>query len=918
MKAPKIKKFANGGEIPKFKSQAEFDKYYQGLGYKKDELFNQGGSSRYYDPNKLSFDSNKKQYTGAGVGNGVWTSTPEASNFFEFTPQTQALVPSTAPKGAADTMRKPVLNGNPNYETYQYADSNGQYGNATTKYFDKTSGTEIDPSKSFDATGKYIPRGLKNGGLVKKYAWGGEVDENGNTIAGTQGGGNMNATTKSGIGIASQLGSMGGNYLAANSIEDDGTVGLGQATGAGALKGAGKGATMGLAFGPQGAAIGAGVGALVGAGSAYFGAKKNNEGIEMAQDKAKQDVLANEATAKYQSSLNKQMLERQQGFKDGGEIKGGLLPKSKTVDRFDPKNYGNKPILSEEELNKVMLNDMKWETESFYKIPPKGGSVINKDVISYDKYGNKTLSEPWYSADVEPTKTIPDSVLRAAPTYANGGEIKGKGGPKEDAIKAKVEAGSFIVPAVNAKKAEVVKEVILKAPSVKKKANLNQKDGEDVRLSNGEFMFSKDEVEKIEDKLGEGVLDKLAPNADKLEDKAEGEMEMDEMSDGGKVKGSKLNYKGQEVTYDGKNWVTKDGNIKYRGDLFDEYFAKEAKKKSAEDKKYQGQKTEMLKRHYDQIKNDPSRKAEADRLYKQLNPDANMTSKSGAEIEKITGKETISGTKTAPKITNSVKESLKFTPSMEGDADVTPPKTIVPKEKEYESVLSQTAQKAEKDFAEQQLANQNKDSQRQQNISKGLGLVGSQLQGLGNYALPYQQYKMGQRFLAETGKRPKGQIDPDFQNSVNQAQVNAQFGFTPEEQALLDSKNLNALRAGQGAAQNFSGGSSSTAYNMTRDAANQYYGRGLQSALANKNLEMQKKLYADQLVGQKADMNRQLFQDNLTAWTQNQQAAGSLIGMGLQNLIGANRYSKEQQFQNQMNQNSNPYAAFGNNNLTTG
>jgi len=171
---------------------------------------------------------------------------------------------------------------------------------------------------------------------------------------------------------------------------------------------------------------------------------------------------------------------------------------------------------------------------------------------------------------------------------------------------------------------------------------------------------------------------------------------------------------------------------------------------------------------------------------------------------------------------------------------------------------------------------------------------------------------MGQRFLAETGKRPKGQIDPDFQNSVNQAQVNAQFGFTPEEQALLDSKNLNALRAGQGAAQNFSGGSSSTAYNMTRDAANQYYGRGLSSALANKNLEMQKKLYADQLVGQKADMNRQLFQDNLTAWTQNQQAGGNLVSAGLQNLVAGNRLRQEQQFQNKYAQGNNPWQ---NNNL---
>ena len=95
---------------------------------------------------------------------------------------------------------------------------------------------------------------------------------------------------------------------------------------------------------------------------------------------------------------------------------------------------------------------------------------------------------------------------------------------------------------------------------------------------------------------------------------------------------------------------------------------------------------------------------------------------------------------------------------------------------------------------------------------------------------------------------------------------------------------------------------------MTRDAANQYYGRGLQNAIANKNLQLDKQAQANQLVGQKSEMNRRLFNDSMGAWMQNQQAGQSLVGMGLQNLIGANRLNKEYAFQNKLANNSNPYS----------
>lgn len=162
------------------------------------------------------------------------------------------------------------------------------------------------------------------------------------------------------------------------------------------------------------------------------------------------------------------------------------------------------------------------------------------------------------------------------------------------------------------------------------------------------------------------------------------------------------------------------------------------------------------------------------------------------------------------------------------------------------------------------------------------------------------QYKAGKKFLAEAGKRPVDKIDPEFLSAVNQAQANAKFGYTPEEQAAIDAKNLNALRADQASSRNYSGGSAATALANERAALNQYFGRGLQSAIAGRQLQMSKQQAADNLTAQKADMSRRLFMDNMNAWNQNQQSGATLMGQGLQNLIGANRYNQELAFQNKL------------------
>lgn len=100
----------------------------------------------------------------------------------------------------------------------------------------------------------------------------------------------------------------------------------------------------------------------------------------------------------------------------------------------------------------------------------------------------------------------------------DGGPIKGKGTAKSDSIKAKVKPGSFVVPAENADKAEMIREKYLSGKN--KNANLNQKGGAPVKLSNGEHLFNPNEKKYLE---SIGIdLSVLAPNANDSNMKANG------------------------------------------------------------------------------------------------------------------------------------------------------------------------------------------------------------------------------------------------------------------------------------------------------------------------------------------------------------------------------------------------------------
>ena len=94
--------------------------------------------------------------------------------------------------------------------------------------------------------------------------------------------------------------------------------------------------------------------------------------------------------------------------------------------------------------------------------------------------------------------------------YKKGGKITGKGSAKSDSIPMKAKEGSFIVPAENSSVAEELGRSYLGWDKKEKAAKNNG--GTDIKVSDGEVMFSPEEVQVLK---YHGVnLDELAPKAE--------------------------------------------------------------------------------------------------------------------------------------------------------------------------------------------------------------------------------------------------------------------------------------------------------------------------------------------------------------------------------------------------------------------
>lgn len=149
---------------------------------------------------------------------------------------------------------------------------------------------------------------------------------------------------------------------------------------------------------------------------------------------------------------------------------------------------------------------------------PTINKMYNPNDLTYDKNQNIILAN---GEQFDPNRYAKGGLIKKmkmdaemkknhAQMCSDGGEIKGPGGPKEDKVEGKVRAGSFIVPAENEEVAKGIRKLYLKAPI--KKANLKQEEGEEVKLSNGEHLFTPEENEYLES-IGIDLED-LAPNAE--------------------------------------------------------------------------------------------------------------------------------------------------------------------------------------------------------------------------------------------------------------------------------------------------------------------------------------------------------------------------------------------------------------------
>lgn len=142
------------------------------------------------------------------------------------------------------------------------------------------------------------------------------------------------------------------------------------------------------------------------------------------------------------------------------------------------------------------------------------------------------------------------------------------------------------------------------------------------------------------------------------------------------------------------------------------------------------------------------------------------------------------------------------------------------------------------------------------------------------------------------GKRPKGQIDTTFLSRVGEA-LKSEKQDMPGMTAAL-----NKLDLGRKALTNYAtstaGGNSGQAYAMAKDAAGQEASGVIDLATKNAMFKLQQKSRTDALSSHLAGMKRQLFEDDLTAFKQNQTAGADLAQAGIANFVGNRQYKDAQ------------------------
>lgn len=575
----------------------------------------------------------------------------------------------------------------------------------------------------------------------------------------------------------------------------------------------------------------------------------------------------------------------------GQMIAGGAtaMNKKKAAEEPTMTNAGAEPTFEEQVDNDI--NAGTFEQTDTSNLGYYDGKNLDKELTPQQKL-------EWVNLDANDKADYVANGFKLNGGMAKGGEIKGKGTGTSDSIPAKLEDGGFIVPAKNAAIAEGLRKKYL---GENKTASLSKGDT-NVKVSNGEHYFTQDEADLLRAK---GVdLDSLAPDAEDSNEMATGGSVGDdkkELEAAKKKKVLELQNEIIEAQAEIKSVGSDRGN--YASGLIKNAKARianaeKASRKAMQDDAYVKQdigrgyiysesKAEKLSEDfkkkpvasgekidvpaYGSIKSDPilDRAQPEGKASKPYVANA-KGGKAGSGIQRSLAVEPIQ------KIDGANLDNYYKTQQAVTEAQV--------KEGEAPTGIAQTpaALKLQEDIASGKGATA--PTRTGSGISKGFG-VGD--------AFSLYQVGQGLKSLNDSGSRPIDQIDADFAATVERAKTDALSGMSPIERSVAERNIERTRRAGIQSIVGLSGGSAGTALANIGAAGLRADESNLNLSAASEALRLQKQAYADNLVGKKAGMSRQLFEDKMNAFNQNQMAGAQLLGTGIQNVIGERRYQKE-------------------------
>ncbi len=565
---------------------------------------------------------------------------------------------------------------------------------------------------------------------------------------------------------------------------------------------------------------------------------------------------------------------------------------------------------------------------------------------------------------------------------SDGGKIVGKGTGKSDSILAKVEADSFIVPAKNAKVAEELREKFLGKPP-KQKANLNDKNGELVKLSNGEHKFTPEEKHEL---LEKGVnVDALAPDSkvkavekkshimfpnviglatggdvveedtvDPIKELARLNKEKEDAVKAGKVESDAAkaardkkiaDFNAKVASYDRKadrknkasEWEKKRNDSKTKLDALNKSYEDASKSFEAANTPTAAQKAKGIKagalndtqRKYqeDLLKKIQEAKSEfdnADRTYNYVKDDNNYDASGNIKVKPktttvvpktevkpnvvtenvATTKPSLRVPKTGTKVTvdNLPTKDLSLT-GLKEEAELKANAATIDADKSIANAPTRQAVINDANKANNDAYVSSNPTQRKGGIMDKIGSIDpTSFVGIG-------QTVLGLNMLGKS-KRPidKAVIDPTYNTAVNRAQQDALFGLTPEQRFAAEQDIQGGLNDAKMAGLNSSGVQS---FNLNRAAINDAWRNKLGLKQADSEMRMNKQKYADAMAADRANIlsanRRQAYNDAMNTFQQNQQAGSELVGAGLQNTIGAYRFNKIKNQEDEVNAARNPW-----------